>query len=73
MSLHVISHLDRSLLIMDCLAQLTCSGCEGMNLILSISFATDISHLARTGNIDSSRLIEVVHVHLGSPNINRIP
>ena len=34
---------------------------------------TDISHLARTGNIDNSRLIEVVHVHLGSPNINRIP
>ena len=32
-----------------------------------ISIVTDISHLARTGNIDSSRLIEVVHVHLGSP------
>ena len=48
MSQHVISHLDRSLLIMDCLAQLTCSGCEGMDLILSISFATDISNLART-------------------------
>ena len=73
MSLHLISHFDLSLLIIVGRAQETCKGCDGMYFILCTYFATQISFLSITGNIDNSWLIDVVQVDLGTPRIRRIP